>query len=278
MRVPHPAPVQLNPLPHQPQRQVRHAAGGQRTLWKALPTTLHHKVLDNQCTPAYIPTMARRLQHQRTHQPRIALHNAPHEADAQALADLRYIRETMSRSERFTTASGWGQVGAGVIALAAAWIASGGEEYFFGPRGSQIFDARAAQVWLAACGAAVLLAVFAMRWKAHRVGLPLVSGPAQRFAQGFLPPLAAGAALSLALYRAGRPDLLPAAWLLTYGAAVLAGGMASVPLVPAMGACFLGLGWIAVLAPAAWGNALLGLGFGIVNIGFGVVIARRHGG
>jgi hypothetical protein len=195
------------------------------------------------------------------------------------LADLRYIRETLARAERFTSASGWGQVGMGVIALAAAWIAGGGAAKLFGPSApSAGFDGRAAYVWLAACGAAVALALLAMRWKAHRVGLPLVSGPARRFAQGFAPALAAGAAISVGLVRAGRTDLLPTVWLLTYGAGVVAGGLASVPLVPAMGACFMVLGWIAVLAPAAWGNALLALGFGVVNIGFGVAIARRHGG
>lgn len=226
-------------------------------------------------------------------EPRDIWPDAANVRGAQALADIRYIRDTMARAERFTTASGWGQVAMGTIALVAAWVAGGGAAWLFGEADSLAgfhaagfhavgfhagFSTRATQVWLAACGVAVAVAVLAMRWKAHRVGLPLVSGPARRFAQGFLPPLLAGAALSVALHRAGQTDLLPAAWLLTYGAGILAGGMASVPLVPAMGACFLVLGWIAVLAPAAWGNALLAIGFGLVNIGFGIVIAGRHGG
>lgn len=225
--------------------------------------------------------MARRLRHQRNNpaEGRWSVFGADPGPDDPVLADLRYIRETMSRAERFTSASGWGQVGMGVIALAAAWIAGGGVTWLLGPPASvAAFNTGAAMVWLAACGAAVALALFAMRWKAHRVGLPLVSGPARRFAQGFVPALAAGAAISVGLARGGRADLLPAVWLLTYGAGVVAGGLASVPLVPAMGACFMVLGWIAVLSPAAWGNTLLALGFGVVNIGFGVAIARRHGG
>jgi hypothetical protein len=38
------------------------------------------------------------------------------------------------------------------------------------------------------------------------------------------------------------------------------------------------LGGLAVLAPAAWGNAFLAAGFGGLHIIFGFLIARRHGG
>jgi hypothetical protein len=36
-------------------------------------------------------------------------------------------------------------------------------------------------------------------------------------------------------------------------------------------------GAVAVIVPA-WGNWLMGMGFGGLEIGFGVYIARRHGG
>jgi hypothetical protein len=45
-----------------------------------------------------------------------------------------------------------------------------------------------------------------------------------------------------------------------------------------MGVCFLMLGTVALFGPAAWGDLLLAAGFGGVHIGFGVWIARRHGG
>jgi hypothetical protein len=45
-----------------------------------------------------------------------------------------------------------------------------------------------------------------------------------------------------------------------------------------MGASFAGLGMVALLGPAAWGNACLALGFGGVHVVFGAIIARRYGG
>jgi len=40
----------------------------------------------------------------------------------------------------------------------------------------------------------------------------------------------------------------------------------------------MGLGAAALFAPAHWGNLLMAAGFGLVQIGFGLWIAMRHGG
>jgi hypothetical protein len=56
------------------------------------------------------------------------------------------------------------------------------------------------------------------------------------------------------------------------------GGAFAVRIVPAMGVFLMLLGVVALACPAAWGDALLAAGFGALQIGFGIAIARRHGG
>jgi len=183
-----------------------------------------------------------------------------------ALEDLRYIRETMERSSAFTATPGWGQVLMGLTAIGAAGVA---------------FRQRTADawlvVWLVEALVAVAISVTAMQLKARRAGLPLTSGPGRKFALGFLPCVVVAVLLTVALYRAGLVRLLPGVWLLLYGAGVVTGGAFSIPLLPAMGLCFLLTGASALFVPE-WGNLLMGAGFGGLHILFGGWIARKHGG
>jgi len=184
-----------------------------------------------------------------------------------AAEDLRYIRQTMERSAAFTAVSGGGQILLGITALAASWIAS-----------RQTSASSWLRVWLAEAIVAVAIALFSMNWKANRSSLPLFSGPGRKVALGLLPPLAAGGVLTFLLFRAGVTAALPATWLLLYGAGITTGGMFSVAIVPVMGVCFMIVGALAALGPAAWGNWFLAAGFGGLHIIFGSLILRRHGG
>jgi hypothetical protein len=189
------------------------------------------------------------------------------------MADLQFIRRTMEEAGSFTAVPGWGMVFVGVTALGAAALASRQSD---------------AGVWLAIwlLEAVLALAVSAVSLaRKTRTGLPrgiaahpLLSGPGRRFALSFAPPLAAGALLTVALYRAGDTGTLPGMWLLLYGAAVATGGAFSIRVVPVMGVCFMLAGLVTLLAPPAWSNALLAASFGGLHLVFGLLIARRHGG
>lgn len=181
--------------------------------------------------------------------------------------NLRFIRETMERASSFTAVPGWGGVAIGVTALVAALIAS------------RIQDEHE-WMWIWACELplALLIGGWAMKRKANVSHLKLLSAPGRKFTFSLTPPLAAGALLSLAVWRVRAFDVLPGLWLLLYGAGVVTGGAFSARVVPVMGGCFMVLGAIALFLPIAWGNWLMAAGFGGLHVIFGLVIARRHGG
>ena len=186
---------------------------------------------------------------------------------ARAMADLRFIRETMESASAFTTLSGWGLVVIGIAALAAS--ALGGEA---------VGSPRWLGAWLAAAASSVAVGGASTALKTRAAGRPLLSGPGRKFAMAFGPTVLAGAVLTVALVRAGAGVVLPALWLSLYGAAMIGGGAFSVRVVPVMGVVFVALGAIAALAPATWANVLLAVGFGGLHVAFGIVIVRRHGG
>jgi hypothetical protein len=101
---------------------------------------------------------------------------------------------------------------------------------------------------------------------------------AEAFVRSLCPPLVAGALLTGPLYGHGAVHLLPGTWLLLYGVGVLSAGAYSVRVVPLLGLCFMVLGGAALLSPLAWGNTFMAAGFGGLQIVFGTIIARRHGG
>lgn len=186
--------------------------------------------------------------------------------DRRAADNLRFIRDTMERAASFTAVPGWGGAAIGITAFIAGALASGHvprQQFYF---------------WLAEAGLALLIGYLAVRSKSKRLELSLRSRAARRALLSFMPPLLAGAVLSTVLYKLGIFAVLPGLWLLLYGAAVVTGGAFSVRIVPVMGLCFMLVGAVALLAPAAWGNGFLILGFGGLHFAFGLVIARRHGG
>lgn len=191
----------------------------------------------------------------------------PEPIQERAADNLRFIRATMERASTFTAVPGRGGVAMGITALAAAGLSLLARD-----RGEWL------GIWLAEALLAFAIGVAALARKARRTATPLFTGPARRFFLTLSPPMAAGAALTLALERTGATGLLPGIWLLLYGTAVVTGGAYSVRPVPVMGGLFMLLGTAALCSPQSWGTAYLAVGFGGLQIAFGLLIARRHGG
>jgi len=184
-----------------------------------------------------------------------------------ALSNLRYIREAMERASAFTSIPGWGGVGVGLLAIATAVIT----HPFAGTR-------RWLLAWLGCAILAAIVAGITMIRKARLANVSFRGTPARRFFISYFAPIFAAAALTYILGHNGLYAVLPATWLLLYGASFISSGAFSIPVVLVMGICFMALGVAACFVSPAVGNALLGAGFGGLHVGFGVMIARRYGG
>jgi hypothetical protein len=190
-----------------------------------------------------------------------------------ALESLAVIRETLERTAQFTALPGRGIMLVGVTALVTSALAAQYSHWI----------SRWMAIWIAEAIIAASIAVIAGYRKANRLGLPLWTGPGRRMIVALAPPLAAGAALTLALYlnnyQFRLATMVPGTWLLLYGVALMAAGAHSVPPIPVMGAAFLVLGAVVLVANAPFlMNSAMAVGFGGLHLGFGWYIAKRHGG
>lgn len=194
-------------------------------------------------------------------------HTEPSALHTRAMDNLRFIRETMECASSFTAVPGKGGILMGITAVLAALVAA-----------RQPTTEAWLTTWVAEAILALLIGGWAMDRKARVAKISLFSAPGRKFVLSLCPPMLAGALLTVVLYRAGLVSVLPGMWLLLYGAGVVTGGAFSVKVVPVMGLCFMLVGAIALLCPAAWGNWLMAAGFGGLQIVFGMIIARRYGG
>jgi len=183
-----------------------------------------------------------------------------------ALENLSFIRNTMERATSFTGVPGWGGVAMGCTALVATAVA-----------GRTTTPQDWLRVWLVEGVVAFLIGAWSLGRKSRRLQGTAFTRPARQFFLSFAPPVLAGALLTAVLWQAGQSQHLPGIWLLLYGTGVVTGGAFSVRAVPLMGVVLIAVGAAALVWPA-WGTAGLAVGFGAVQIAFGLYIARRHGG
>jgi hypothetical protein len=193
--------------------------------------------------------------------------NEPPSLHGRAMDNLAFIRETMERVSSFTAIPGYGGALMGGTAIGAAVIAHNQASI----RGWLI-------TWLVEACLAFVIGMFGMWQKSKNSGDSLSSAPARKFAYGFAPPIIAGIILTSLLYFRGIFALMPTVWLTLYGTAVVTGGAYSVRIVPIVGWIFVGLGLVSAFLPTSYGNFMMGIGFGVLHIVFGLIVARRYGG
>lgn len=180
---------------------------------------------------------------------------------------LRYIRNTIEAAQTFTTIPGRGCIAMGTAAIAASVLES-----------LPALRDHWLPIWLAAAVLSAAVALFFMEEKARTQGLSLRRTVATRFFLTLAPAFVAGGILTVALMDIVGRESIAGIWLLLYGVGIAACGLFSLGIVLIAGFAFMGLGTVALAAPATWAPALLGVGFGGIHLVLGIVIMRDHGG
>lgn len=186
--------------------------------------------------------------------------------DSHALGTLNYIRASIDAAGAFAV-PGTAGVAMGAVGLAAAGVAS-----------IPVLAGHWLMIWLIAATVAAGVGVVLVARHRSGVGLPLYRGPARRFVLCLCPALLAGGVLTAVLCQAGEARLVPGAWLLLYGCAVLSATLMTAPammrLIGAMGGLFVVCGALAFEVSPRWHNVILGGGFGVLHLVFGFLIGR----
>jgi hypothetical protein len=190
----------------------------------------------------------------------------PISIETRALGTLAYIKRSIESSGSMAVPGTAGVV-MGCIGMLAAIAAS-----------TSRWAPHWAAIWMLGGATAFVGGGALMAREAAQSGHARYLGPVRKFLLCLCPALFAGAVLTGVLWRAGLMGLLPGTWLLLYGCAVLSASTVTIAstmrLIGIMGALFVGLGCLAFVSPAKMHTALLGVGFGVLHIVFGLLVGR----
>lgn len=196
--------------------------------------------------------------------------NPPVPIESRALGTLSYIRASIDAASSLAVPGAAGIV-MGTIGTTAAVLTS-----------LPAFRSYWIDVWMTAAVAAFILGGILVIRQATRRGALLLSSPIRKFLLCLCPPLLAGAVLTFTLWRVGMERLIPGTWLLLYGCAVISASTVTsalnLRLIGSMGGIFAALGLIALGAPPASHTLILGSGFGVLHLIFGILIGHMNHG
>jgi hypothetical protein len=202
-----------------------------------------------------------------------------------AAAELKVIRQLMERPIRFSTMSGLSGVWAGAAAILGLALDLYVTDRYQGRLQTALWINAA--VW---AGVFVLAAsgVWALtRRREKKQGMPAWSSVKTRLLLTILAPFACGAGLTavLVLRCVGQVpgslaqfNLVPAVWMLFYGAALWQLGEFSPREVRFLGAAFILAGLVSAGFLQDWPYCVLGATFGGFHLVYGAIVWARYGG
>lgn len=191
----------------------------------------------------------------------------------EAAARIEEIRHLMARAGEYRHLSGWASIVNGILVFAGCGISNRIVLVSFYPFNDPV---KLAAVWgpVAALGLAVdILFTVAL---ARRRGEPAWSPSARQLVAGLLPGLYAGAVVTVFLIGDGMLDVLPGAWMVCYGTALMGASLFTPWEVRYAGLAFLLFGGVALMFLRAYAMWSMGLGFGVIHLVFGTYVLWRY--
>jgi hypothetical protein len=187
--------------------------------------------------------------------------------------DLKFIKETMEASTRYTNLPPLGYLLAGGLGLVGPWLTWViiGAAKAADPRLFTGWDvALLAALWIAVLAGAAGGSVYLAMARARRLGQKAMTPPARRMFSSQFPLLGAAAVLTLGLFASRDFGLIPGLWLLSYGVVLFGFHYYTGRDHLVKSFIFLALGAVAVFSSGATALVMLAIGFGSLNLAFGV--------
>jgi hypothetical protein len=188
---------------------------------------------------------------------------------------LTDIRNMMDRASRFHSLSGFSLVAAGICGLLGIWWVNILLSVTIS-EGSGAAALRDGIVTAAICTlAAALLCAILFTWlRSRKLGLPLWDAVFRRVSVNFAIPMVTGGILVIAMLFEEEYRFIACSCLFFYGLALMGAGNYTLKEVRQLGLFEILLGVFCLVS----GYPLLGLalGFGVMNIVYGLYIWRRH--
>ena len=208
-------------------------------------------------------------------------------SEKESIEDIKAIRRIMEDSSRFLSLSGLSGVFAGILAIMGALVAwlfiLGTVTFRFGDYFGSLTDgAVVAHKWqlLADAGLVLLLSLFFAFYfsikKAVSDGKSIWNSASRRLLANLFLPLFAGGVLVIALLINNQIHFIIPCFLIFYGLALVNAGKFTMGEVYYLGILEMITGLVAAFVPG-WSLLFWIFGFGILHIGYGVVMYRKLG-
>ena len=197
------------------------------------------------------------------------------------IEDLKEIKDIMNRTTRFISLSGLSGISTGIVALIGAFLAY---QTIFKDHDYLVYNAvelnsnsleRLLLIAIGTLAIAIGTAIFFTVRKTKNQNKRVWDNKTKRLLINLLIPLITGGLLCFMLMLQGFVGILPSLTLIFYGLALVNGSKYTLPEIRNLGVAEILLGLLAFQF-INYGLLFWALGFGIVQIIYGLIIQRKY--